>query len=98
MEPSRIIGYVFFALLVIWIARLATRRKAEFWAAIKGEDNKLQAVEIGLLIWFIFFPVLLVCEVFLQLYASEKVWYSMDGIFVALVLGDLGQKYIETRK
>lgn len=96
-SPSAILGYLFFLFLVISITKIAIQKKGDLWEAIKGKDGKLQAVEIGMLIWFIFFPVLLMSELFLNLNAGEKIWYSMDGIFVALILGDLGKQYISSK-
>jgi hypothetical protein len=97
-SPSAVIGYLFFLFLVFYLTKIAFKTKGDLWEAIKGPDGKLQSVEIGMLIWFVFFPVLLLSDLFLGLDADAKIWYSMDGIFVTLVLGDLGKQFISSKK
>lgn len=91
---QKILGYIFFILIVVWKIGIIKRNKGELWDAIRGEDRKLQVQEIAILIWVIVFPILVLSELFLGLTVSSSVWYSMNGIFVALILGDLGTKYL----
>jgi hypothetical protein len=89
---EKIVGYVFFAISIWYVVGVFKRHRKEIWGAIVGKNNKLELTELAALYWFLFFPILFFADLFLHMEASAKVWYSMDGIFVAIILGDTAVK------
>ncbi len=87
LEPQHIAAYIFEAFSLIYFLYLTKKHRKEMWEAIRGDDKKLQLPEIAAFFWFILFPILFFGDLFFGLDASDKVWYSMDVIFLFIIGG-----------
>lgn len=60
-------------------------KKIDLDNVTKGDDGKHQLPEIAALYWFRLFPILFFGDFFLGFEASEKIWMSMDAIFLVIM-------------
>lgn len=85
--PSKFIGLIFAFGTSGYILYLTVRYKSEFWDAFKGENKKLDVIEIVIIIWLVLFVSMAIADFAMGLHASEALWYSMDMIFAFAVAG-----------
>lgn len=75
---SGILSYMFF---------LSRKYKKEIWDGIKGNNGKLEAPEMIILISMLLYPVIILADVFLGLHASDGVFWSIDSIILFALTG-----------
>lgn len=85
--PSKFIGLMFALGTSGYIFYLTIRYKSEFWDAFKGENKKLDVIEIVIIIWLVLFVSMTIADFTMGLHASEELWYSMDAVFLFAVGG-----------
>jgi len=87
LTPAKVIGICFAIGTLGYIFYLTVTHKADFWGAIKGENNKLDIIEAVVIVWMVLFVSMIVADFTLGLQASSEAWYSMDAIFAFSVAG-----------
>jgi small-conductance mechanosensitive channel len=87
LTPAKFIGILFAFGTLGYLFYLTIKHKTDFWEAFKGENKKLEIIEAVIIVWLVLFVAMVVGDFTLQLHASDHVWYSMDAIFFACVLG-----------
>jgi len=87
LDAPRIIGLMFAAGTISYLFVVTTKHHKEFWEGIKGDDGKLQFIEAALTVWLALFVPMVVADFAFGLVASDKVWWSMDSIFLVGVGG-----------
>lgn len=86
-DGPKIVGTVFALVTGGYILFLSIKHHSDFWDGIKGEDNKLNFLEAALTIWLVLYASMVTADFAFGLVASEKVWWSMDSVFLVGVGG-----------
>lgn len=87
VDAPKMVGFFFAVGTLSYIFVVTTRHHKEFWEGIKGDDGKLQFIEAALTIWLTLFTGMAVADFAFGLVASDKLWWSMDTIFLIGVGG-----------
>lgn len=87
LDAPRMVGFIFAIGTFSYIFFITARHHKEFWEGIKGDDGKLQFIEGALTVWLALFVPMAVADFAFGLVASDKLWYSMDSVFLIGVGG-----------
>lgn len=85
-DPSRFIAYCLVVCCFGFICIITIRRGNEVWKDLKGDDEKLQLIEVIAIIWLILLILTVITDI-LGLRASGNWWTTLNSIFVVLVGG-----------
>ena len=78
-----IVAYLLFALIVASFVFLTIKKGNDIWEGIKGENGKLDANELIVVVWCILFIGVVLGDLFFNLVVSGGVWASFDLILIA---------------
>lgn len=88
---SQILAYILFFTVLGWFGVFSFRHGSGIVDDLKGSDKRWQPEEVIIIVWLFIFPVLVISDLFLNLEASDKVWYGMDLILL-FALGGKGYR------
>lgn len=84
---ERLIGFVIMGAVLFYLLYISVRKKKDIWEGIKGKDGVLELPEIIITICMILYPVIVLADVFLDLHATEAVFWSLDAIILFALTG-----------
>jgi len=87
LDAPRMVGFFFAVGTFAYIFFITIKHHKEFWEGVKGDDGKLQFIEAALTIWLALFVPMVIADFAFGLVASDKVWWSLDSIFLIGVGG-----------
>jgi len=84
---EKLIGFVIMGSVLLYLLYISIKKKKDLWEGIKGKDGVLELPEIIITICMILYPVIVLADVFLDLHATEAVFWSLDAIILFALTG-----------
>ena len=100
-SDDKIIALVVYVVFTSYFFIATERKKKYIWAAILGDDKKMNVPEITILYWVRLFPILFFITILIVLLNLElnqfsislinTAWYALDAVFAFAIVGDAYQ-------
>ena len=97
MTENEYIKLAVVLLCFVWVNWDFIFRRKEFWEAVKGPDKVLQPAEACIYVWVRLISIIILGEEFYDYKLSSEVWFSLDAILFGLIMGDVGNKYLDKK-
>lgn len=94
LTPGHFEGIVLYLISVAILTGVHIRFVKDFTAGLKGANGLWEGTEILLYVCLWIIPAMVFADIFLQLHASEIVWYSMIAFTLLGVLGRWGLEWL----
>lgn len=94
LTPGHFEGIVLYLISVAILTGVHIRFIKEFTTGLKGTNGFWEGTEILLYICLWIIPAMVFADIFLQLHASDMVWYSMISFTLLGVLGRWGLEWL----
>lgn len=82
LDAPKVVGFIFAIGTAGYIVFITRKKHQIFWQAVLGEDGKPQFIEMVQVIWLIIFTSMAIADFTFGLIASDKLWWSMNSIFL----------------
>jgi hypothetical protein len=89
-----LITLLLFILSMTMFMILAVVSRKNLFTALKGPDNRWDIVDVVKAVWLILFPLGFLSNLYLRLSIQPEWLYSLDAIFLLLIVNDGRKSYI----